>query len=146
MQNPKFFRGKVPVGLVVMFYPQADTKARITHNSGPIPGIVNFCDENGFCDLNVFDRYGRCLLKKAVYPAHHPDTYDFDTNAISGAGYHHGCWDFTPISRQQYDDFIARQEAALAAEDTEDTEAGETKEVKAAKANRRSTKQVAAVA
>ena len=91
------FRGSLPIGTIVKYFPRANSKAPEESTSGPLIGIVHRSSD-GLLDLVVVDYRGNPSLEKAVYQISHPDLRDA-FGQISGAGIMAGSWDYAEVHR-----------------------------------------------
>jgi len=123
------FSDALPVGMVVQWFPRADVKAKPDFSGGPVPAIV-VRSSDGICDLHVFHMSGQVKYHKAVYHASHPDLKD-TWGRVTEMGARDGCWDFTAISKQQWEDQFAAQVAAEKAKRQAEDEARRTSEAEA---------------
>jgi hypothetical protein len=87
--------GRKIVGSTVLWYPMANTQP----GSKPKLGIVLEANDEGCCDLIVFEPAGGTNRVKA---SHHRDSkqlYSPGTTKLTGGALRDGCWELTEISK-----------------------------------------------
>lgn len=103
------FSDSLPIGMIVQWFPRADISKKPNFSEGPVPAMVLRSDD-GICDLYVYHLNGQVRLHKAVYHTSHPDLKD-SWSRVSEMGLRDGCWEFTDISKQQWDEQFAEKAA-----------------------------------
>lgn len=97
LTKPTRFEGEVPIGMIVYWYRKG------VLDSQPFPAVVVESDAVGVLDLCVLPRTsGECAKVASCYHKTHPGLTD-EFGHPSAVRALSGCWDFTPVSRMQYE-------------------------------------------